>query len=461
MSPRRFHILTFGCQMNVYDSDRLSRLLRSRGWEEAADPEESALVFLNTCAVREKAAARVIARLRELRSLKKRNPSLILGLGGCVAEHEGARILETLPFLDLVVGPRRLPEVPLILEGDSPHGFPAVLLGDPGPAERLPESLVYPPPPAGRGIGRKAPVSAFVTVMEGCDNFCAYCVVPKTRGRERSRPREEVLKEARALTETGAVEIVLLGQNVNSYGRDSSRGDKEPNPFASLLRDLDALSGLLRLRFTTSHPKNFPGELIEAFRSLKTLCPHLHLPLQSGSDGILKAMGRGYGYQRYLETVRALRSARPDLALSADVICGFPGESAADFQLTLEAVREIRFDSLFAFRYSDRPGTRGAGMEGKVPEEEKARRLEALLKIQREISLSINRGLVGRVLKVLPEGPGREAGQLTGRSGGNKIVNFFGDPSLLGRETDVLITRAGPVSLLGELTPPPAQAGAL
>jgi tRNA-2-methylthio-N6-dimethylallyladenosine synthase len=450
--PRRFHIITLGCQMNVYDSGRLAALLRKGGWEEAGAPSDADFVFLNTCSIREKAQKKVVARLSALMPLKKAKPSLLIGVGGCVAEQEGRELLKKLPALDLIAGPRRLPEIPQVLEGLSPLGPPAVMAGDSPLEKDSPGELLYP-----RGQG-PSPISAFLTIMEGCDNFCAYCVVPLVRGRERGRDLADIVSEARALIAGGAREITLLGQNVNSYGKGS--GEKPGLPFVGLLGEVAALPGLSRLRFTTSHPKDFPPELAQAMGRLPAVAPHVHLPLQSGSDRVLKAMGRGYDLARYLNILESLRESVPGIAVTTDMIVGFPGEEEEDFELTLQALGVARLDGMFSFKYSDRPGTRAPSLPGKVAEEVKAARLVRLIAFQKKISSDINRNLLGKTLEVLAEGRGREPGQLSGRSGTNKIVNFNGPDRLLGKIVRVTVTGASPVSLLAEL-PERAPTGAL
>jgi tRNA-2-methylthio-N6-dimethylallyladenosine synthase len=434
--------------MNVYDSGRLESLMSQKGWALASGAEEADFIFVNTCSIREKAARRVITHLKTLKPLKKAKPNLIIGVGGCVAEQEGERLLAEVPFLSLVTGPRRLEEIPDLLDIIGPESPPVILSGEasaPAPAAGHTH-----PAPAEIPIGSpQAPLSAFLTIMEGCDNYCAYCVVPYLRGREKSRPIKEIISEADSLLAKGVREITLLGQNVNSWAGEAENGSKVG--LASLLRDLDSLPGLWRLRFTTSHPKDFPPELRSLFGKLPSLCEHLHLPLQSGSDKILSAMGRRYHRKAYMELVRDLREACPDLAISSDIIAGFPGESQADFEDTLSALEEAGFDSIFSFKYSDRPGTRAQSLPGKVSEEEKGRRLALIQERQKSISLSKNQALIGQNLEILAEGPGRLPGQLRGRSRSLKIVNFDGPGHLAGRLAKVRITQAGPVSLKGQL----------
>ena len=442
---RRVFIVTFGCQMNEYDSGRLGELLAARGWQPAATREEADLIFFNTCSVRAKAAKRVLNHLEEVRALKRRKPSLIVAVGGCVAEQEGQALLERVPWLDLVAGPQHLPRLPDILE--KMDGSRQALTG-PGrqPAwsranlKSLGVSPSVPPAPV---------LTAGVTIMQGCDNYCAYCVVPYLRGPELSRPAGEILEEVAALLAGGARDITLLGQNVNAYGRGLAGAPGGTPGFPDLLKSAAAL-GVERLRFVTSHPKDFSPELVELFHTLPALGDSLHLPVQSGSETVLKAMRRGYGREEYLGLVEALRRARPGLALSTDVIVGFPGETEADFEATLDLAETVGFDAMFSFKYSDRPGVAAASFPGQVPEEEKAGRLTRLQARQKAISLARNQAHIGQVLEVLVERTsGRRPGQLTGRARNHKLVHFDGPPELIGRMAPVLITSAGPASLQG------------
>ncbi|MDR1051095.1 MAG: MiaB/RimO family radical SAM methylthiotransferase [Deltaproteobacteria bacterium] len=478
---RRLYVYTYGCQMNVYDSGRVGALLRETGWTETDDPGLADLVFVNTCSVRESAVSRVRGNLTKLRALKLKNPAVLLAVGGCVAEQEGARLADGIPWLDLIVGPGRYDELPAAVESLGRGRGLIVLTGEPGTGRPTPEAAPETRPwPAGHddarrkpssqrlnktsagggearavagearnpedaGDAKTAPASSFLSIMTGCDNYCAYCVVPFLRGPEKSRPAADILAEARDLLARGAVEITLLGQNVNSYGRGGG-GD-----FAALLEAVSALPGLKRLRFTTSHPKDFPRELALLFGKLPNLCEYLHLPVQSGSDRVLSAMGRRYDRARYLEIVSDLRSRVPGMSLSTDVIVGFPGETEAEFLETADLLETVGFDFIFSFKYSDRPMTRARLMEGKIPEEEKARRLEHVQTLQKKITLARHQALVGRTLEVLVEGRGRKPGQLTGRTRDMKIVNFPGPESLLGRLARATVVEAWPVSLLGTL----------
>ncbi|MDR2301072.1 MAG: tRNA (N6-isopentenyl adenosine(37)-C2)-methylthiotransferase MiaB [Deltaproteobacteria bacterium] len=457
MKTRNLYIVTYGCQMNVYDSTCLEASMRKRGWNLAESQEGADFIFLNTCSIREKAARRVIGHLKRLKALKLKNPALILGVGGCVAEQEGRKLLDEVPWLNLVVGPGRLSEIPLLVENLTSDMPPIVLSGQ--------APLAQPEPPAQPGPAldsgqrdlsdfeeidpRPAPIGSFLTIMTGCDNYCAYCVVPYLRGPERSRPREEVLAEARNLVSRGSVELTLLGQNVNSYGRAGHRGGED---FVDLLTEVSKIPNLLRLRFTTSHPKDFPPALVGLFGKLPSLCEHLHLPLQAGSDRILAAMGRRYDKNRYLSLVSALREACPDLALSTDVIVGFPGETEEEFLQTVDLLETVRFDFIFSFKYSDRPMTKANSLPGKIEENEKQRRLTHLQAVQKTITLEKHQALIGQSREVLVEGFGRKAGQLSGRTRDLKLVNFDGPASLMGRLATVTILEAWPVSLIGQLS---------
>ncbi|MDR2945527.1 MAG: tRNA (N6-isopentenyl adenosine(37)-C2)-methylthiotransferase MiaB [Candidatus Adiutrix sp.] len=430
-------LITFGCQMNDYDSGRLGELLSARGWTLTDSRREADFIFFNTCSIREKAAQRVLNHLEQVRYLKKDKPGLVIGVGGCVAEQEGAALLERAPWLDLVVGPQHLPEIPALLEdlrgqadrrtvvgsGERP-AWSAENLRDIGAA-----SGAANPPASAKNL------TATVTIMQGCDNYCAYCVVPYLRGPELSRRADDIVEEARRLVERGVEDLTLLGQNVNSYGRGLAGAPSFPE-----LLEMVAATGLKRLRFTTSHPKDFPPELVKLFGSLPALCEYLHLPVQSGSDAVLAAMGRVYNREGYLRLVGELRAACPDLALSTDIIVGFPGETEADFEETMSLVETVGYDAMFSFKYSDRPQTKSAGLFPKISEEEKGRRLTRLQERQKEITLAKNRAQVGRTLEVLVERPSdRYPGQLTGRARNFKLVHFDGPESLIGQMVPVRI----------------------
>jgi len=437
----RFHILTFGCQMNVADSDWLTQALVSRGWTAAA--EEDAQVFLvTTCSVREKPEQKVYSLLGRLKSHADRDPSVFVGVGGCVAQQIGEEFWNRFPFVRLVFGTDGTAMVPQTLER---------LAADPALRVSLLDFLDHYPEREQPEEGRVG-AQAFVNIMQGCDNFCAYCIVPFTRGRQKSRGSDAIAAECESLVRRGARELTLLGQNVNSYGQDS-HGDG--TTFASLLRRISAIPGLARLKFTTSNPKDIAPEVVAAFGELPNLSPQLHLPVQSGSDAMLKAMGRKYTRQRYLDIVGELRAACPHIALTTDIIVGFPGETQRDFEETLELMRLVRYESSFSFKYSDRPGVRAEKMDFKVPEEEKARRLAVLQDLQNRITSEELASQVGAEAEVLVEGTSRmqdgETLYWRGRDGGGRIVNFPSSiPDLTGKLIRVRITDAKKHSLTGE-----------
>ncbi len=406
-----------GCQMNVYDSGRIAALMSPLGYHAVETAEDADLIVVNTCAIREKAEQKAFSLLGRLAEIKRRRPEAIIAAGGCVAQRAGKEILRRAPCVDIVFGTHAAVRLPRMVADVAERRCRVV---DVEMGDRYEECEL----PAGFGGG--GAVSRFVTIMQGCDNFCTYCVVPFVRGREASRRPEHILAEVRALAENGVREVTLLGQNVNSYGR------KEGLPgFPELLRRVAAVPGLERLRFTTSHPKDLSPALAEAFGELKTLCPHLHLPVQSGSDGVLGRMNRRYTREDYLEKVRWLRAARPDVNLTTDVIVGFPGETEADFEATLELVREVNFGGLFAFVYSDRPGVPAARFAEKVPAAEGRARLQRLLSLQEGATRKKNEAAVGAVRSVLVEGRGRAASGAndgdrpwTGRTPDNTIVHI-------------------------------------
>ena len=436
---KRYVIETWGCQMNVHDSEKMAGILRGCGYEEAASAREADLVLLNTCSVREKAAAKVFSRLGALRRLKRARPSMILGVCGCVAQVEGETIFRRAPWVDLVMGPRNLAHLGELLEQARRDGRSLSLARDDDP-------IVFPSGTAARAAGPKA----YVTVMEGCNKHCAFCIVPSTRGREVYRPTAEIVEEARQLAASGYAEIELLGQNVNAW----HHGEDD---FAALLHQVDRVPGVRRLRFTTSHPGHLTRRIMEAMRDLPSVCNHLHLPAQSGSDRVLKRMRRGYTRERYLAKVRFLRDAVEGMAFSTDLIVGFPGETEEDFSATLELVREAGFAQIYAFCYSPRPGTEAAGAADPVPAEIQAGRLQRLLSLQETLQRSANQGLVGRTFEVLVDGASRLDGDVPkGRTRCNRIVHLPADLPPGSRFLEARIVRAYPHSLTGEPAPPAA-----
>ena len=439
---KKLFIKTYGCQMNVYDSDRMTHALAAHGYSQAATPDDADLVVLNTCHIREKAAEKVFSELGRLRRLRDDRRAatgrdLVLAVAGCVAQAEGELLVERAPFVDVVVGPQayhRLPE--LLARRARANGavvdteFPAESKFDLLPEDR----------PAGG-------VSAFLTIQEGCDKFCTFCVVPYTRGAEQSRPVADLLREARGLVASGARELTLLGQNVNAYHGDAPDGAVWG--LARLLRALAEIPGLARLRYTTSHPRDMAADLIAAHRDLPQLMPFLHLPVQSGSDAVLDAMNRGYTADDFRRVVDALRAARPDLALSSDFIVGFPGESDADFAATMRLVEEIGFAQSFSFKYSARPGTPAAGLRRHVPDAVKSERLKELQDLLDAQAAAFNAACVGRTLPVLLERPGRHPGQLVGRSPYLQAVHVTGTGLAIGDLLPVAIVERNAHSLAG------------
>ena len=452
---KTFHIVTFGCQMNAGDSDWLARALVSRGWRQA--PEEDAWLFVvNTCSVRDKPEQKVYSELGRLDQHRRGKPGLTAAVGGCVAQQIGPGFFERFPFVRLVFGSDGIAQAPDALDHLAEHPLERMTLLDFLP--HYPEREDAPAlPETGLDLGPdENPAQAFVNIMQGCDNFCAYCIVPYTRGRQKSRQPAAVLAECRARVEQGARELTLLGQNVNSYGQDLAGGS---TGFAELLRQVAAIPGLLRLRFTTSHPKDIDPAVIRAFGELENLCPTLHLPMQAGSDAVLRRMGRKYDRERYLGIVAALRQARPDISLTTDLIVGFPGETEEDFVQTLEMVERVGFESSFSFRYSDRPGVAAVRMRPKVPDEVGQERLLRLQSLQNSITKESLKALEGLETDVLLEALSRrqDGGEpfWRGRDAGGRVVNvripaeLAGEP-LCGRMLRVRILEAKNHSLLGE-----------
>jgi len=420
MPSKRLYIHTIGCQMNVYDSEHMAMHLASLGYTPALSAEDADLIIVNTCSVRDKAEQKAFSILGRLEGLKRRRPGLIVGVAGCVAQQEGERIFKRAPHVDIVIGTRAVERLPAhVLKVEAERCRVVDLELSPG-LESPDETL---PAVAGPGVSR------FVTIMRGCDNFCSYCVVPHVRGREVSRPPESIVQEITALVAAGKREVTLLGQNVNSYGTKEGLCS-----FPELLARVSEVDGLLRIRFTTSHPKDLTRNLMKSFARIEKLCPHIHLPVQSGSNRILERMNRKYTREHYLDNVFELRDTCPEIAITSDMIVGFPGETDADFEDTLDLVRNVEFDGLFAFMYSDRPPAPAARLSEKVPAHLKRERLHALLQLQETFTYKKNAALVGSVQEILAEGVSkrqtagssaeRPAVQWTGRTPGNKIVNF-------------------------------------
>jgi tRNA-2-methylthio-N6-dimethylallyladenosine synthase len=456
---RKLHVKSFGCQMNVYDSHRMADLLAREGYAESG-PDEADLIILNTCHIREKAAEKVYSELGRIRKLKDAaahaGRRLTVAVAGCVAQAEGEEIARRAPLVDLVVGPQSYHRLPALL-AEVARGEKVIVTEFPN--EDKFDHLAPPTPAAIRGRG----VTAFVTVQEGCDKFCTFCVVPYTRGSETSRPVAGIVAEVERLAAAGVREVTLIGQNVNAYHGEGAAG---PARLADLLRAVAAVPGVRRLRYTTSHPRDVDASLIAAHRDLSALMPQLHLPVQSGSDRILAAMNRRHTAADYLRAVERLRAARPDIALSSDFIVGFPGETEADFVDTLRLVDEIGYSSAFSFKYSPRPGTPAADRSDQVEEKTK---IERLARLQRAIDRhhdAFNRACAGRTFDVLFEKPGRLPGQIVGRSPYLQPVQVMAPSSLIGEIAAVGITGVGSNSLFGTLAPAlarvpaPAEMGA-
>jgi tRNA-2-methylthio-N6-dimethylallyladenosine synthase len=438
--PQKLYIETFGCQMNEYDSARVRDMLQaSHGLELTRNPAEADVILLNTCSIREKAQEKVFSQLGRWRPIKAKRPEVVIGVGGCVASQEGEALQKRAPYVDIVFGPQTLHRLPAMLERARKERRPVIDVSFPA-IEKF-DSLPEP-----RAEGPKA----YVSVMEGCSKYCTFCVVPYTRGKEVSRPVDDVIAEVAALVEQGVREIHLLGQNVNAYRGRLANGGKAD--LALLLRYIAAVKGIDRIRFTTSHPAEFSDRLIEAFASIPQLVNHLHLPVQSGSNRILALMRRRHTREEYTEKVERLREVRPELSLSSDFIVGFPGETEEDFEATMDLIEQLGFDQSFSFLYSPRPGTPAAEMVDDVPLEEKRARLARLQARIADQAAEISRRMVGTVQSILVEGTSRkDYRQLSGRTENNRVVNFEGHPRLVGRFVDVMVTEALPNSLRGRL----------
>jgi tRNA-2-methylthio-N6-dimethylallyladenosine synthase len=446
----RLYIRTFGCQMNEYDSQKMADVIAGAGAEVGEvvttdDPAGADIVLFNTCSVREKAQEKVFSDLGRIRELKLERPGMLIGVGGCVASQEGANILARAPFVDVVFGPQTLHRLPELIEARRRTGRSQVDISFPAI-----EKFDHLPPARVEGA------SAFVSIMEGCSKYCTFCVVPYTRGEEVSRPFEDVLTEVAGLAEQGVREVTLLGQNVNAYaGAMGSGEDAETTDFAMLLEYVAEIPGIERIRYTTSHPREFSQRLIEAHGSIAKLSTHVHLPVQAGSDRILAAMKRGYTVLEYKSIVRRLRRARPDVCLSSDFIVGFPGETESDFEATMRLIEDVGFDHSFSFLYSPRPGTPAADLPDDTPHAVKLARLQRLQAAVDANARRISQQMVGSTQRVLVEGAARkDARELCGRTANNRVVNFAGPQQLVGRMIDVRITSALPHSLRGDALPP-------
>ena len=433
---KSFHIITFGCQMNEHDSERMTGVLRDRGCDPVSDVADADMVILNTCSIREKAEQKFYSELGRLKQLKAERPGMKIAVAGCIAQQEGKNILSRAPYVDLIFGPSDVARLPVIIEAAFSRCSPVVdTSGDPEyHRKRIPTARVD-------------KVKAWVSIMYGCDNFCTYCVVPYLRGKERSRPSADIMNEVQEIARQGYKEVSLLGQNVNSYGK----GVGEDTDFPALLRMVNEVPALERIRFVTSHPRDLSDGLIDAVRELPKVCESLHLPVQSGSDNILHAMNRRYTRADYLDKVKRLRDAVPEITLTTDIIVGFPGENARDFEATMQLLEGVRFDGIFAFKYSKRPGTAALKLPGHLPEDIKEARLTKVLALQKNITMQKNKAYAGTHADVLIDGRSKRGGKLTGRTRGNKVVNVAGPDSLIGSLVAVRITAAGANSLSGEI----------
>lgn len=439
MDKKLFCISTYGCQMNEEDSEKLSGMLKSQGYERTENKEEASIIIFNTCCVRENAENKVFGNLGQLKQLKKKNPNLVIAICGCMMQQVGMadKVLKTFPYVDIIFGTHNAHKFPEYLHRVLQEGVQVkeILNKEEGIVEGLP-------------IDRKSDVKAFVTIMYGCNNFCTYCIVPYVRGRERSRKSEDIIKEIEELVSQGYKEITLLGQNVNSYGK----GLEEDIDFAGLLRKVNEVKGLERVRFMTSHPKDLSDDVIMAIKECDKLCEQVHLPVQSGSSRILKEMNRHYDREYYLDLVKKIKSEIPDVTLTTDIIIGFPGETEEDFLDTLSLCEEVGYDSAFTFIYSRRNHTPADKMENQIPDDIKHDRFNRLVEAINKKVVIKNKEYEGKVVEVLVEGPSKnDETKLTGRTRNGKLVNFAGDEKLIGELVNLKIVRAQPFSLIGEI----------
>jgi tRNA-2-methylthio-N6-dimethylallyladenosine synthase len=430
-----FYVRTFGCQMNEHDSERMAGMLEAEGYAPVERAEDASVVVFNTCCIRENADQRLYGNLGHMKALKQRRPELRIVVGGCLAQKDRSLIQQRAPYVDVVLGTHNLSSLPRLLEESKA-----------GPSfEILEQTEVFPSALPAR---RMSPWHAWVSISIGCNNSCTFCIVPAVRGKEVSRRLGDIVAEVESLVADGVVEVTLLGQNVNSYGRDL-----EGTPmFARLLRELDRVPGLERLRFTSPHPKDFRSDTVAAMAECRSVCEHIHLPVQSGSDSVLRRMKRAYSRARYLDKVSMVREAIPEVAITTDIIVGFPGETDAEFEDTLSVVEEVGYDQAFTFQYSPRPGTEAASHGGHLPKDVIQERFERLCRAQEAISLRRNHNLVGRSEEVLVEGPSKkDATRLSGRTRSNRLIHFASDGAAEGSFRTVRVTKASPHHLEGEL----------
>jgi tRNA-2-methylthio-N6-dimethylallyladenosine synthase len=438
MKNKYLYIQTFGCQMNVHDSEQMAALLFDSGYKLTSNIKLADLILLNTCSIREKAEHKVYSKLGRISKLKEQNPELIIGVGGCLAQQLGTKFHKKVGHLDFVFGTHNIHRLPqLVASVRKKRGK----ITEVDFHKSLNSIGVFAPPQGGA-------ISAFVTIMQGCNNFCAYCVVPYLRGPEMSRPPEDIIEEIKKLADCGVREVTLLGQNVNSYGKMLGNGLN----FTALIKKIGKIPGIKRIRFTTSHPRDLSDELINCFAEEEKLCEHIHLPVQSGSNRILALMNRGYTVEEYMQKVDHLRKLRPLISITSDIIVGFPGETQNDYQETIDMMEKIRFDSIFSFKYSERKGTAAQKLEGKVEECEKLRRLEQLQMLQDQYTLEKNTAMESSKQELLVEGKSKNSeNDLMGRTSSWRIVNFKGELELIGKLVDVKISKAYLHSLRGKL----------
>jgi len=418
--------------MNVHDSEKIAGILNASGYQLADESNNADVIVLNTCSIREKAEQKFYSELGRLKKAKKYNPNLKIAIAGCIAQQEREALFKRFPYVDFIFGPNNIDNLHSWIDG---HNIRTA----------VDDNLEY--HSKNLPVKREGQVRAWVSIMYGCDNFCSYCVVPYTRGRERSRSSKDIFLEVKALAENGFKEITLLGQNVNSYGNKSH----ENIDFTELLYKLHKISGIQRIRFVTSHPRDFSDKLTGAIKDLPKVCDHLHLPIQAGSDNILKSMNRGYTYKEYKRKIDLLRTSIPHVSITTDIIVGFPGETEDDFQCTLNALADIKYDGIFAFKYSRRPGTKALELPGHMDEKNKSERLRKILALQEEITYMKNKQLEGHEIEVLVEGMSEsDTEKMTGRTSTNKIVNFYGERNLIGHLIKIRILEAKQHSLYGE-----------
>ncbi len=433
------YLQTFGCQMNVHDSEKMLSILAEHNYRPTEDMHRADIILLNTCSVRAKPEHKVYSALGRLKKLKEKNHHLIIGVGGCVAQQEGERLLGRIGHLDLVFGTHNLHRLPDLISDVQASKRPMCAVEFYDEVRSLD---IFPAPLDGEKV------KSYVTIMQGCDNFCSFCIVPYVRGNQKSRHSENIIDEIRALSKRGLREVTLLGQNVNSYGKDLPGG----LTFPQLLAHINEVEGIWRIRFTTSHPKDISEELIIAFGKLEKVCKHIHLPFQSGSDKILECMSRGYTRKQYVEKVEKLRGAYPEIGITADVMVGFPGEDERDFHETLDLIQRVQFDNLFSFKYSPRKGTKAAHFPDQIDGSIKSRRLDVLQKLQKQITLKRNQRLEGGYEEILVEGVSKATKEeMTGRTSSNKVVNFKGSTDLIGQLVMVRIEEGYANSLRGKI----------